>query len=115
MALEKVLYVGHYLSIYREDELPLYRITIMPIKVSHTLFTNDIRTISYFLHPRLHGFRPSLFDNLPFGLCLKLSTSDIIFTSCVHKRSFFVHCFDRRSASSASGNVPEIHLFVSKQ
>jgi hypothetical protein len=56
MALKKIPYAGHCSSIYREDETPLYRITIMPIKVLHTLFTNDIRTITYFLHPRLHRF-----------------------------------------------------------
>jgi hypothetical protein len=33
----------------------------------------------------------------------------------VHRRSFFVYCFDRRLASSASGNVLEIHSFMPKQ
>jgi hypothetical protein len=71
-ALEMVPYAGHCSSIYREDELPLYRITMTPIKVLHTLFTNDIRTIMYFLHPRLCGFRHSLFGSFPFGLFSKL-------------------------------------------
>jgi hypothetical protein len=30
----------------------------MPLKVLHTLFTNDIRAIIYLLHPRLRGFMP---------------------------------------------------------
>jgi hypothetical protein len=37
MALEKkVLYAGHCSPNYREDEPPLYRITIMPLKVLYT-------------------------------------------------------------------------------
>jgi hypothetical protein len=84
-------------SIYREDEPPLYRITIMPIKVLHTLFTNDIKTIMYFLHPRLCEFHPSLFGSFPSGLCPKLSTLAIIFATCAHRRSFFVHCLGQRS------------------
>jgi hypothetical protein len=85
MALEKVAYVGHRSSIYRDDEPPLYRITIMSIKVLHSLFTNDIRTLTYFLHPRLCGFQPSLFGSLPSSLCSKLSTSAIIFVTCAHR------------------------------
>jgi hypothetical protein len=38
MTLNKVLYAGHYSSIYREDEPTLYIITITPIKVSHTVY-----------------------------------------------------------------------------
>jgi hypothetical protein len=94
----------------------------MHIKVLYTLFTNDIRTITYFLHPQLRGFRPALFGSFAFGLCPKLSTLDVIFATCAHRRSFFVHCLGWRSASSAifatcahRWNVPEIHLFVPKQ
>jgi hypothetical protein len=48
MTLEKVLYVRHRLSIYREDELPLYKITTMPLKALHSLFTNDVRILLSF-------------------------------------------------------------------
>jgi hypothetical protein len=34
-----------------------------PLKVLHTLFTNDITAIVYFFHPRLLGFWPSLFGS----------------------------------------------------
>jgi hypothetical protein len=40
LALEKVLCAVHCSSIYREDEPPLYKITIMPLKALHLLFTN---------------------------------------------------------------------------
>jgi hypothetical protein len=37
-----VLYVEHCSSIYREDEPPLYKITIVPLKALHSLFINDV-------------------------------------------------------------------------
>jgi hypothetical protein len=49
MALKNVTYAGYESPIYREDELSLYKITIMPLKALHSLFTNDIRVILYFL------------------------------------------------------------------
>jgi hypothetical protein len=87
MALQKVSYVGNCSLIYREDEPPSYKITIMPLKVLHTLFTNDIRAIVYFLHPRLCEFRPLLFGSFSYWLMFevlqllpKLSTSASTFT-----------------------------------
>jgi hypothetical protein len=56
---------------YREDEPPSYKTTIMPLKVLRTLFTIDIRTIMYFLHPRSCGFRSSLFGSFSYGLFSK--------------------------------------------
>jgi hypothetical protein len=47
---------GYYSSIYRGDKPTLYKITIMSFMVLHTLFTNAIRAIRYFLHPWLSGF-----------------------------------------------------------
>jgi hypothetical protein len=47
MALEKVLYTWHYSSIYREEEPPSYKITIMPLTVLHKLFTNVIGNIVF--------------------------------------------------------------------
>jgi hypothetical protein len=41
----------------------LYKITTMPFRVLHTLFINNIRAITYFLHPRLRGFGPSLLSS----------------------------------------------------
>jgi hypothetical protein len=35
----------------------------MPFRVLHTLFINNIRAITYFLHPRLRGFGPSLLSS----------------------------------------------------
>jgi hypothetical protein len=49
----------------------LHKITIMPLKVLHILFTNDIKAIMYLLHPRLRGFRPPLFGSFSSGLCSK--------------------------------------------
>jgi hypothetical protein len=72
-----ILYVGHYSSIYRGDESSLYIITIMFIKVLHTVYKSYYDNIIFF-HPWLCGFRPSLFDNFSFGLCPKLSTSTVI-------------------------------------
>lgn len=86
--LEKVLYAGHCSSIYRGDESPLYRCTIMPIKVLYTLFTNGIRAIAYFLCPRLCGLRPSLFSSFSFGLRLKLSTSAVVLVACAQTKLF---------------------------
>jgi hypothetical protein len=47
--IEKVSYAGHCSPIYREDEPPSYKITIMALKVLHTLFTNGVRATMYFL------------------------------------------------------------------
>jgi hypothetical protein len=64
VTLKKVL--GHCSSIYKEDEPALYRITIMPLRVLHTLLTNDIRAITYFLHPWLHELGPSPLSPLAY-------------------------------------------------
>jgi hypothetical protein len=69
--LQKVSYVGHCSPIYKEDEPPSYKITIMPLKVLHTLFTNDVGAIMYFLHSQLCGFRPPLFGRFSSGLYSK--------------------------------------------
>jgi hypothetical protein len=45
---QNVLYAGHCSSVYREDELPLYKITIMPLKALQSLFTNDVGILSSF-------------------------------------------------------------------
>jgi hypothetical protein len=45
---KKVFYAGHYSSIYRRDEPPLYKITIVPLKALHSLFTNDVGILSSF-------------------------------------------------------------------
>jgi hypothetical protein len=59
MAFEKVSYAWHCSPIYRQDEQPLYKITIMPLKVLHTLFTDDINTSMYFLFSLLRRSWPS--------------------------------------------------------
>jgi hypothetical protein len=111
---KKLLYAGHCSSIYRGDESHLYRFTIMSIKVLNTLFTNDTRAITYFLCLRLCGSQPSLFVTSHLArarsYCLRLPSLIL-----AHRQSVFVHYFSRRLASSASGNVPEIHLFMPKQ
>jgi hypothetical protein len=73
---QKVSYTWHCSSINREDEPPSYKITIMPLKVLHTLFTNDIRVTSYFLLPLLHRVWPSSRESFsaslrskPFSFC----------------------------------------------
>jgi hypothetical protein len=112
--------LGHQISPYREDKPPLYKITIMHLKVLHTLLTNDIRAALYFLPPSLQG--PSLcrvkasllacvrsLSSLP-----KLPTLARTFATCSCRRSFFIHCFSQSSASCISWNVPKTHLFVSK-
>jgi hypothetical protein len=48
-SLEKILYVEHCLPIYREDEPPSYKITTILFKTLHTLFTDNIRVVLYFL------------------------------------------------------------------
>jgi hypothetical protein len=48
VALEKILYIGHYSSIYREDEPPLYKITTMALKALQSLFTNHVRILLSF-------------------------------------------------------------------
>jgi hypothetical protein len=74
--------------------------------------------IFYFLYYACLGLRhmrasllayiqsPSPFPNLP--------TSARTFATCTHRRSFFICCFGRRSASSINRRVPETHLFVPK-
>jgi hypothetical protein len=95
--LAKVPYAGHCSSIYRRDEPPLYIFTIMSIRVLHILFTNDIRTITYFLRLRLCGSQPLLFGNPPlahtrsYGLRLPSSL-------LAHRQSVFVHFLSRRLA-----------------
>jgi hypothetical protein len=59
MVRKKVLYVGHSSPIYRGDGPPLYKITIMPYKVLHTLFKDDIGAAMYFLFSLLHRSWPS--------------------------------------------------------
>jgi hypothetical protein len=112
--LKKVLYAGHRSSIYREDEPPLYTITIMSTKALHTLFTNDIKIITYFPRPRLCMYQPCCSITFPLvcvrSYCLRLPSLLL-----AHRRSFIVYCFDQRLASSVSGNVPEIHMFIPKQ
>jgi hypothetical protein len=71
MVLKKVSYAEHCSPIYRKDEPPSYKITIIPLKVLHTLFTNDVIATMYFLHSRLRGFRPPLFGNFSAGLYSK--------------------------------------------
>jgi hypothetical protein len=66
--LKKVPYAGHCSHIYREEEPPSYKITIMPLKVLHTLFTNDIWAIMYFLFCWLHGLWPPLCESFSAGL-----------------------------------------------
>jgi hypothetical protein len=44
----RVLYAGHCSSINREDESPLYKITIVPLKALHSLFTNDVGILPSF-------------------------------------------------------------------
>jgi hypothetical protein len=61
--LKKVLYAEHCSPIYREDELPLYKITIMLLKVLYTLFTNDIRVVLYFLLSLLRRSWPSSYES----------------------------------------------------
>jgi hypothetical protein len=118
MVLPKVSYAGQCSPVHRKDELPSYKITIMSFKVLHTLFTNDIKAIMYFsilgcTSLGLHCLEASPLAYVQSSSLLpKLSTSASIFATCTHRRSFFVCCLDRRSASSASRNVPEIHLFV---
>jgi hypothetical protein len=68
MTLEKVLYAGHCSPIYREDGLPLYKITIMSLEVLHTLFTDDMRATMYFLFSLLHRSWPSSRENFSVGL-----------------------------------------------
>jgi hypothetical protein len=46
---QKVLYAGHCSSIYREDEPPLYKITIVPSKALHSLFINDVWVLLSFI------------------------------------------------------------------
>jgi hypothetical protein len=54
MSLEKVLYTWHCLSIYRKDELPLYKITIIPLKALHSMFTNVVGILPYFPYLYTH-------------------------------------------------------------
>src|SRR5690349_17946793 len=68
MALKKVLYAGHCSPIYREDESPSYKITIMPLKVLHTLFTYDIRAAMYFPFSLLRRTWPSSRESFSTGL-----------------------------------------------
>jgi hypothetical protein len=71
MVLLKVSYIWHYSSIYKDYKLPSYKIIIMPLKVLHTLSTNDIRVTSYFLLPLLHRARPSSRESFSADLCSK--------------------------------------------
>jgi hypothetical protein len=85
MAIKKVSYAGHYSPIYREDESPLYKITIMPLKVLHTLFINDVRAIMYFLHSQLCRFMPMLFGSFSYGLYSKfffVACWSLVFDCC---------------------------------
>jgi hypothetical protein len=45
---------------------------------------------------------------------LKLPTLACTFATCACRWSFFICCFDWRSASSINSNVPETHFFVLK-
>jgi hypothetical protein len=54
VALEKVLYARHCSSIYREDEPPLYKITITSLKALHSLFTNVVGILLSFPFLRIH-------------------------------------------------------------
>jgi hypothetical protein len=93
VALEKVLYVDHCSSICRGA--PLYRITTISLRVLHSLFTNDIRVITYFLHPRLSGLGLCHFFLLfTFEVPLllsKLSTLANTFSTCMGEAS--LHAF----------------------
>jgi hypothetical protein len=51
---------AHCSRIYWEDDQNLYKITIMPLKASHSLFTNDIRVVlDFLLSLLLHRSWPS--------------------------------------------------------
>jgi hypothetical protein len=45
----KALYIGHCSLIYRKNKPLSYKITIIPLKVLHTSFIEDIRAAMYFL------------------------------------------------------------------
>jgi hypothetical protein len=64
--LDHPLYAGYCLSIYREDEPTLYRVTIMPIRVLICCLQNGIRIISYISRLCLQGFWPSSFIDFLF-------------------------------------------------
>jgi hypothetical protein len=81
--LEKELYAGHCSSIYREDEPPLYKITITPLKALLSLFTNAIGILPYF--PFLYTYCAFSIVLHPRPLSLRLATSTRIFVACVHR------------------------------
>jgi hypothetical protein len=78
--LKKVPYTWQCSSIYRKDELASYKITIMSLEVLHTLFTNDIRAILYFLPPLLRKSWPSSRESF---FMPKLITSNFILSGRV--------------------------------
>jgi hypothetical protein len=119
--LKKVPYVGHYSPIYRKDEPPSYKIQSCPSKFYYThclQMTLGQQCLFSFLGYASLGLR--CVESSPL-VCIrssstlsKLLTSALIFATCAHRWSFFICCFDWRSASSANRSVPETHLFVPK-
>jgi hypothetical protein len=85
--LKKLLYAGHCLSIYRGDELPLYTFIIMSIKVLHTLLTNSIRAVAYFLCLRLCGLSCHRLAASPLG-CIRSCWLRLLSSPLAHRRSF---------------------------
>jgi hypothetical protein len=106
--------------IYRKDEPPSYKIQSCPSKFyTHCLqMTLGQQCLLSFLGYAGLGLR--YVESSP-QVCIrssstspKLPTSARIFATCAHRRSFFICCFDQRSASSANRSVPQTHLFVPK-
>jgi hypothetical protein len=86
---KNVLYKGHYSSIYMEDGLHLYKITITPLKALHSLLTNGVVILSSFPFLYTHCALFVVFHPRPFsrrGWLLRLASSLL-----VHVDEAFLH------------------------
>jgi hypothetical protein len=114
---QRVLYVGHCSSIYRKDEPPLYKITIMPLKALHSLFTNDVGILLSFPYLSCCATLGLLFHRqLALEGFLHAETSgfgSFFHHFCVQTKLLYV-LLRPKPASSSLYYSPETHFIVSK-
>jgi hypothetical protein len=116
MALQKVIYAGHCSPIHREDEPPLYKITIVPLKALHSLFTNNIRAVffsflCYYIGLGLLFLCQLALEAFPMPKLMALACSSTVWA---YGQSFRMCCFGLNPASSSFCYTLETHFIISK-